>query len=266
MRRRLKLLVEYDGADFFGWQLQARTGERTVQGALQAAFARLPGTHGSLRAAGRTDAGVHALGMVAHVDTDTPVPEAKLLRALNAHLPPDVRVLAVARAPDTFEAQYGCRWRYYRYRLRLAREDASGAALLRGRALFVYAPLDAGAMREAAPLFMGHRDFAALATQETRGTVRTVHWCELAQDGSALTLHIAADGFLRGMVRAVVGTLLAVGAGKVEPQDIPALIASGERSSAGENAPPHGLYFVAAGYEAWRPGEPERLRELRPEC
>ena len=257
MRRRLKLTLEYDGAAFFGWQLQARSGERTVQGVLERAFAALPGTHSRPRAAGRTDRGVHAIGMVAHCDSDTRVPDAALLRALNAHLPDDLRVLALERVPDTFEAQYDCRWRAYRYRLRLARDDLRGAALERNRMLFVYERLDVAAMERAAPLFEGERDFAALATRETRSGVRRVHLCALTQQGRDLTLHIAADGFLRGMVRAVVGTLLEVGALKRSPADVPALLDSRKRARAGENAPPHGLYFVRAGYEPWR----EALRE-----
>lgn len=257
--RRLKLTLEYDGGAFFGWQVQAKTGERTVQGVLEEAFARLPGRHGRLRAAGRTDAGVHALAMVAHLDSDTPVPDARLQRALNALLPPDLRVLAVARAPDAFEAQYHCLWRYYRYRLRLARGDLRGAALERARVLYCYRELDLGAMQRAAPLFEGRRDFAALATQEARPTVRTVHLCQLAARGRSLTLHVAADGFLRGMVRALVGTLLAVGEGKLGSEAIEAVLASKVRGRAGENAPPHALYFAEAGYEPWSQAVRARL-------
>ena len=133
--RRFKLTLEYDGTDFYGWQVQSRTGERTVQGVLQAAWRKLPGQHSSLKAAGRTDAGVHALAMTAHLDTDTPVEDSKLARALNAHLPPDVRVLDVERVPDTFEAQYSCLYRAYRYRMCLTRGDLSGTALERWRVL-----------------------------------------------------------------------------------------------------------------------------------
>ena len=259
--RRLKLTLEYDGAAFFGWQVQAKTGERTVQGVLEEAFARLPGRHGRLRAAGRTDAGVHALGMVAHLDSDTPVPDGRLQRALNALLPPDLRVLAVARAPDAFEAQYHCLWRYYRYRLRLARGDLRGAALERARVLFCYRALDLAAMQRAAPRFEGRRDFAALATQERRPTVRTVHLCQLEARGRSLTLHVAADGFLRGMVRALVGTLLLVGEGKLGSAAVEEVLASHDRGRAGENAPPHALYFVEAGYEPWSQAVRARLLE-----
>ena len=255
--RRLKLVVEYDGSDFYGWQVQSRTHERTVQGVLQEAWERLPGQRTSLRAAGRTDAGVHAVAMTAHLDTDTPVEDAKLARALNAHLPPDVRVLNVEKVSNDFEAQYSCLYRAYRYRIRLTRGDLSGAALEHLRVLHLNQALDVTAMQQAAPLFEGKRDFAALATQETRTTLRTVYLCHLDVQGRDLTLTIAADGFLRGMVRATVGTLLEVGAGKLELTDIPELLALRDRSKAGKNVAPHGLYFLEAGYEAWS-GETRR--------
>ena len=254
--RRLKLTLEYDGTDFFGWQVQARTGERTVQGVVQEAWAKLPGTHTSLRAAGRTDAGVHALAMVAHLDTDTPVEEADLTRALNAHLPPDVRVLNVVGVAPTFDAQYDCRYRRYLYRLRFTQKNAAGAALDRFRVLHLFQDMDVTAVQRAARHFEGMRDFSALATQETRSRERTVYLCRLDSDGSNnnsrdVTLHIAADGFLRGMVRAVVGTLLEVGTGRLTPDEVLEVLDSKDRARAGKNVPPHGLYFVEAGYEAW---------------
>jgi len=247
---RLKLLVEYDGSGFAGWQRQV-TGERTVQGALEAAFAALPGRHGSVHGAGRTDAGVHALAMVAHIDSETDIPPAKLRLALNAHLPRDVVVLAVEPAPDAFEAQFDCLYRRYLYRLRPMRHDARGAALHRQRALAVYADLDVAAMRSATQHVLGQHDFAAFATRETRSTVRTVHLCDLRSERGELRLHVAADGFLRSMVRTLVGTLLSVGKGALGADDVPAVLASRDRARAGRNVPPQGLYFVEAGYHPW---------------
>ena len=252
--RRFKLITEYDGTGFHGWQVQTKTGERTVQGVVQTALAELPGSHGALRAAGRTDAGVHALAMVAHFDSDTQLERFKLLRALNAHLPPDVRVLKLELAPADFEAQYSCRYRRYLYRLRRYRGELSGSALDRRRVLPVYRELDVAAMQRAAKLFEGAHDFAALATQETRSTERTVYLCRLEAEGRDLSLHIAADGFLRGMVRATVGTLLEIGEDKLRPEDIPVILASGDRARAGKNVAPFGLYFVEAGYAPWPGG------------
>ena len=258
--RKIKLTLEYDGTDFYGWQVQAKTGERTVQGVLEAALADVPGAVPRVMAAGRTDAGVHALAMTAHYLTDDTIPIARTAAALNARLPGDVRVLNAEAAPPEFEAQFGCRYRRYEYRLHSLNGPCglAGSALNRRRALFLPQRLDVPAMQAAAPHFEGTRDFAALATQETRPTVRTVFLCRLAVQGAELTLHVAADGFLRNMVRALVGTLLWVGEGKLSPEAIPALLDTKDRRRLGPNVPPHGLYFAEAGYTPWTP---ERHRD-----
>lgn len=248
--RRLRLTLEFDGTDFYGWQRQAR-GERTVQATVEEAFAALPGEHSPVLAAGRTDAGVHALAMVAHVDTTSGLPRERLRLALNAHLPPDVKVLAVAEAPPGFEAQFHCRYRRYLYRMRVMRGDPRGIALMRERLLALHWRPDLPAMREAARHLVGTHDFASFATQETRTSVRTVHLCELREERGELRLHVAADGFLRGMVRTIVGTLLWVGRGKLTPEDLPGLLAARDRRKAGHNVAPAGLYFVEAGYDEW---------------
>jgi tRNA pseudouridine38-40 synthase len=248
---RLKLTLEYDGTHFHGWQLQAKTGERTVQGVLQEAFTKLPGEHSSIKAAGRTDAGVHALAMVAHIDTTTTIPNKKLTMALNAHLPEDVRVYDIQNVSDDFDAQFDCLYRRYIYKMKLARDNFQSTALERYGVVFLYQDLDITAMQQAAKNFEGTHDFASLATQETRETTRTVYLCELEHNGRELNLHIVADGFLRNMVRAVVGTLLEVGKGKRNSNDIKRVLESKNRSQAGKNAPAHGLYFVEAGYKSW---------------
>jgi len=255
--RRLRLTLEYDGTEFLGWQRQAG-GERTVQGALESAFARLPGGHGSVVAAGRTDAGVHALAMVAHVDTGSDIPDDKLRLALNAHLPRDVGVLRVATSDPDFHAQFDCRYRRYLYRLRVRRDDPRGVALQRRRVLSVFRRLDVAAMQDAAEALVGTHDFSSFATRETRSRERTVLLCELrdsiGEAGEAdgeMRLHVAADGFLRGMVRTMVGTLLWVGKGKLRPEELPGLLAARDRTRAGHNVAPWGLYFVEAGYLPW---------------
>lgn len=263
--RRIKVTLEYDGSDFFGWQVQARTDERiqeeralrTVQGVVEAALSDVPGAVPKIMAAGRTDAGVHALAMTAHYLTEDSVPIEKVPAALNARLPADVRVLGAEAVGPDFEAQFGCRYRRYEYRMRSLREGLAGSALDRRRVLFLPQRLDTAAMQEAAPLFEGTHDFAALATQEVRPTVRTVFLCRLLVSGPDLTLHVAADGFLRNMVRALVGTLLWVGEGKLSPVDIPALLAAKDRRKLGPNVPPHGLYFAEAGYEPWAGFDPD---------
>ncbi|HEX7004539.1 MAG TPA: tRNA pseudouridine(38-40) synthase TruA [Trueperaceae bacterium] len=261
--RRARLILEFDGTDFYGWQRQQRTGERTVQATLEQAFAQLPGEHGSVVAAGRTDAGVHALAMVAHVDTSSEIPDEKLRLALNAHLPRDVAVLAVQTVPNDFQAQFDCLYRRYLYRLRVVRDEPRGMALDRNRVLSVYRTLDVDEMREACTHLEGRHDFASFATQETRSTVRTVHLCELREESAELRLHVAAEGFLRNMVRTLVGTLLWVGKGKLSAADLPAIIEARDRTRAGHNVPPHGLYFVEAGYAEWDPEASESLVRRR---
>ena len=261
--RRLRLSIEFDGSGFSGWQRQI-TGERTVQSVIEDAFAQLPGDHGSVRGAGRTDAGVHALSMVAHLDTTTELPDKKLRLALNAHLPRDVVIWDLTTADPAFEAQYDCLYRRYLYRLRLSRDDGRGLALDRLRVLPVFRNVDVGAMQEAAAAVVGTHDFSSFATQETRSRTRTVHLCELREEGTELRLHIAADGFLRNMVRTVVGTLLWVGKGKLAAGDMAAVIAARDRTRAGPNVAPHALYFAEAGYEAWdRAVSENRIARLR---
>ena len=255
--RRVALTVEFDGSDFRGWQRQP-FGERTVQGAIEAAFDALPWPRGTVHAAGRTDAGVHALAMVAHVDVGTSVADERLRLALNAHLPPDVAILAVATVAPDFEAQYACRYRRYLYRARVVRGRPRGLALDRNRVLMVHRTLDVPAMQAATALFVGTRDFSSLATQETRSRVRTVHLCELREEDGELRLHVAADGFLRGMVRAVQGTLLRVGRGATTIDEVREALEARDRRRAGAAAPPHGLYFAEAGYRPWDPAVSER--------
>lgn len=255
--RRVRLTLEFDGTDFHGWQRQV-TGERTVQGVMEAAFAQLPGPHGAVHAAGRTDAGVHALAMVAHVDTASTIPDEKLRLALNAHLPTDVAVVAVASTHPRFEAQFDCQYRRYLYRLRVVRDDPRGLALQRHRVLPIYRHLDVPAMQAACLPLLGRHDFAAFATQETRTTVRTVHLCELRSESGELRLHIAGDGFLRNMVRTIVGTLLWVGEGKLTPEEVPRIVQARDRQLAGHNVGPQGLYFVEAGYLPWDPERSEQ--------
>lgn len=254
--RRIKLTLEYDGSSFYGWQVQAKTGERTVQGVVESALADVPGAVPRVMAAGRTDAGVHALAMTAHYNTDDGIPVANIPAALNARLPGDVRVLDAEEVGPDFEAQFGCRYRRYLYRLRSLRGGVAGSALDRQRVLFLPQRLDTPAMQRAAPQFEGTHDFAALATQEVRPTVRTVFLCRLHVSGADMALHVAADGFLRNMVRALVGTLVWVGEGKLTPEHIPELLAAKDRRRMGPNVPPHGLYFVEAGYRPWTGFDP----------
>ncbi len=244
------LAIEYDGTAFAGFQRQAR-GERTVQGVLEAALGELPGAVPKVVAAGRTDAGVHALEMVVHYDTEDPIPIERVPMALNTRLPPDLRVLWAKGVPQSFHARKSARWRAYRYRLLLRPEPS---ALLRHRALWLPEALDLSAVADALGHFLGEHDFRAFATKETRGTVRSIYAARLRREGTEAWLEFVGSGFLRGQVRAMVGSLLEVGRGKRPPGWIAELLSGGERQDAGPTAPAHGLYFLKAGYRRWPRG------------
>ena len=243
--RRLRLELEWDGAGFVGWQSQP--GARSVQDTLHAAFGPLAEAARPV-AAGRTDAGVHALCMPVHVDLRAdslrPAPE-QLARALNAHLPPDLAVRVAEVAPPGFHARFSCTERRYLYRVLRA---PGRRPLWEGRALRCAAPLDLAAMREAAHSLLGRHDFAAFATREERQTVRELRELRLEEEGELLDLHLRGESFLRHMVRGLVGTLLAVGEGRLEPVAVAGILAGRDRRAAGRNVAAHGLYFAGASY------------------
>ena len=254
---RLRLLLAWDGTDFAGWQAQLNAP--SVQETLHGAFVRL-GDEGVARAvaAGRTDAGVHASAMPAHVDVPQTfrVPVPRLARALNAHLPPSVAVLEAGAAPPGFHARFSCTERRYTY---LLLASPQRHPLWTGRALHVPAGLDVAAMNAAAARLIGTHDFAAFATQEDRQTVREVRALEVVPGpavpgGQVWEVRVAGESFLRHMVRGLAGTLLLVGQGKLDPEGVAAILAGRERARAGANVAPHGLTFTGASYAGFGAG------------
>jgi len=253
--RRLHLTVAWDGAPFAGWQSQP--GVPSVQDTLHAAFTALNTAAFRPVAAGRTDAGVHAEAMPAHVDVpDTfRVPTAKLARALNAHLPPTVAVLHAAEAPAGFHARFSCTERQYVYRLLASPQRHP---LWHGRALHVPHPLDPGAMNAAAAALTGTHDFAAFATQEDRQTVRDLRVLRVQPGPLIWEIHVHGESFLRHMVRGMVGTLLLAGQGRLSSEQAAGILHSRQRSQAGANVPAHGLSFTGARYERFEASTTER--------
>lgn len=247
---RLRLDLSYDGTDFSGWAEQP--DRRTVQGELQAALARvlrLPAPQ--LTVAGRTDAGVHARGQVAHLDVPTAVWEAegeRLLRRLAGVLPPDVRVNAVAVAPAGFDARFSPLFRRYVYRV----SDAPGGVdpLRRRDVLWHRRPLDVARMNEAAAALLGEHDFAAYCRRrEGASTVRELQRVEWVREGEYLCAGtVQADAFCHNMVRALVGALLAVGDGRRAPDWPARVLHAGVRDSAVHVVPPHGLTLEEVRY------------------
>src|SRR6266850_4633724 len=203
--RNLKITLEYDGSRYVGWQRQAEGG--SIQGLLEDALAKFEGGPVTAHGAGRTDAGVHARGQVASAVVSFPHPVDTLVRALNAQLPDDIRVLEVADAPADFHARFNARSKTYRYQLRAG---SVGDPFTRAFVWQLAERLDVAAMREAAAKLIGTHDFAAFqsAGTETSTTVRTITRSDIVLDGADLMAYeIAGDGFLRHMVRAIVGTL-----------------------------------------------------------
>jgi tRNA pseudouridine38-40 synthase len=243
----LRLVLEYDGTRFAGWQRQAQ-GERTVQGVLGDALRRVCGGEARVEGAGRTDAGVHARGQVAGVQVETRLEPAELLRALNAVLPADLAVRSLEVAPEDWHPRRSARRKLYRYAIWNGRIRSP----LRERfAHWVPQPLDAGAMAQAAAYLVGTRDFGSFqaAGSGVTHTVRTLFRAEvLGESGDALALELEGDGFLRHMVRNVAGTLIEVGLGRRTPESLPELLAARNRDLAGPTAPPQGLFLVQVGY------------------
>jgi len=240
-----KLILSYDGTDFCGWQRQPES--RTVQGVLEDALAKIAGKAISVAGAGRTDADVHALGQVASFRADLRLERDELQRALNALLPGDVRVLSVRRAPSDFHARKSARSKVYRYRIINSRWVSP---FLVRYVLHWPGPLDISKMSAAACLFVREADFTAFSSNRLLHPVRRVFRSEIGAKGKEIVYTIEADGFLRYMVRTIVGTLLEVGRGKMEPRQVEQIFRQPRRSLAGPTAPAKGLCLVKVVYES----------------
>jgi tRNA pseudouridine38-40 synthase len=261
--RTLRIVLAYDGTDFVGWQRQA--AGVSVQGLLEEALAAIEGRPVTVVGAGRTDAGVHALGQVASCAVSHPIPAETLARALNARLPESVRVLRAQDAPEGFHARYSAQSKTYRYLI------LNGGTVLpfdRRYVWHVAQALDVEAMAAAARLLEGVHDFAALraAGSAAKTTIRTIATSRvtvqtpaeafgsaflggpLAGCGRVVAFEITGSGFLRHMVRNAAGTLAEIGLGHREPAWIADLLASGDRSRAGATAPASGLFLVSVDY------------------
>jgi tRNA pseudouridine38-40 synthase len=240
---RYRARVEYDGTEFDGFQVQP--GRRTVQGELEAALARLSdGSRVRVTAAGRTDAGVHAAGQVIAFTYPGRLPAGELEQALGALLPPDIGVHGLRRAHRGFHPRYAARYREYRYTV----WNGPRNPLRERYALGARTPLDVAAMTEAAAALVGRRDFSAFGAAE-RQPIRTLHWVRIRRTGHVLTIDVAADAFLRQMVRSIVAALLLAGRGEIAPGEVGAALGSHERAFHGAVAPPHGLCLRRVVYD-----------------
>ena len=243
---RFRLTVEYDGGPFMGWQRQAHGP--SVQQAIEEAVEKVTGEAAAVHAAGRTDAGVHALAMVAHVAIEKPIAPFRLIEGLNALLRPrPVAVLAAETAADDWHARFSCIGRRYLYRIVNRRAPL---ALEAGKAWQVAVPLDAGAMAEAANLLVGRHDFTTFRSAhcQSESPVKTLDRLEVVRSGDRIEVHAAARSFLHHQVRSMVGCLSLVGRGKWSAEDLREALEARDRAALGYNAPPEGLYFVEALY------------------
>lgn len=248
LSRNFKLVLRYDGANYHGWQLQRDV--LTIQGVLEEAIEQVAGVKARVHASGRTDAGVHALGQVVHFKAQTEISPQELKARLNESLPEDIRVLSAEKVPLSFHSRYDASSKVYRYSILNCRIAGRYTA----RSAHVFSPkLDLERMRTAASYLVGTHDFSSFGVnpgREVENPTRTIKRLELTRQGHYIFVELEADGFLYKMVRSIVGTLLKVGAGKIEPEEMPAILESRDRCRAGATAPPHGLCLLEVKYPA----------------
>lgn len=244
---RIAVGIEYDGAGFCGWQTQP--SGCSVQDAFERALEAIAGLPVASVCAGRTDAGVHAIGQVAHFDVEVDRPLTAWVRGVNAHLPASMAVTWARQVTADFHARYSARSRTYRYVL-LNRRERPG--LLRGRVGWYHHPLDLDAMRESAQHLVGERDFSAFRSAEcqSRSTLRQMSSIEIHREDSLVILDFSANAFLHNMVRIIVGCLIEVGSGKRSPSWLAQVRDARDRTRAAATAEAAGLYLVGVGYDA----------------
>ncbi len=241
---RYKLTVEYDGTDLIGWQ-ENRQGP-SVQSHLRDAIEKFCGARHDVVASGRTDAGVHAIAMVAHTDIDGTHTAQTVMRALNFYLiDTPVSVIDCKIVPDDFHARFSCTARHYKY---VVLNRGAAPKLQKNRVWWIPKKLDVDAMRRASEKLIGNHDFTSFRAAEcqAKSPIKTLDKCDIRVDGDEIIFELSARSFLHHMVRNIVGTLVEIGSGK--PYDIDEILGAKNRSAAGVTAPACGLYFVSADY------------------
>ncbi len=244
--RNIKLLIEYEGTGYAGWQIQAE--HPTIQGTLAGAIEKLTGSPVNLIGASRTDAGVHAWGQAANFKTASRIPLLGIMQGLNSLLPGDIVIKDAAEAPPEFDSRRGSVNKTYIYRVLNRRYPSS---LLRNFAWFVYQPIDIALMREGAAHMIGEKDFSSFcaADSDALHSIREVTSINIGEKpGGLIEFEVKGTAFLRHMVRIMVGTLVTIGKGKLSPDDIRRIIEAKDRTAAAMTAPPQGLFLMKVEY------------------
>lgn len=244
--RKIKLIIEYDGTSYHGWQIQKNAN--TVQETIEKALSKLLDTNIGLVGCSRTDVGVHAYGQVAHFITDSSIPGDKFSYAINNLLPNDIVIKKSEEVAEAFHARYSAKGKKYRY---LIYNGAHSSAIMRNRTQHVRPELNFEEMQRGAKYFIGKHDFAAFQATggQVRSTVREIYSLDvLKKEDNLISIEVSGNGFLYNMVRIIAGTLIYVGIGKIKADEIPHIIESQDRTRAGKTAPAEGLYLMEIYY------------------
>ncbi len=243
--KTIRLTIEYEGTAYVGWQIQANG--RSVQQVVEEALAKILGEPVRVISSGRTDGGVHARGMVAHFKTSRELPMSAYRDGVNQYLPDDIAVREAVEAPEGFHARFQARGKWYRYTILRA---PVRSPLVCRTSWHLRVPLDEQAMREGAAALVGTHDFAAFRSSgcDAESTVRDIYSVEFSHKEDLLHIDVKGSGFLRNMVRIMVGTLVAIGQGKMTVAQLHAALAGGARQAAGPTAPPQGLCLMEVWY------------------
>ena len=245
--RNIKLIIEYDGKDFNGWQKQPT--KLNIQGTIEQAIKMITGEETNLMASGRTDAGVHAYGQVANFKTNSNIPIEKIAIALNSNLKKSIRIISAEEVEERFHSRLTCKKKTYRY---IINNSEFSSAIYRNLETHIPQKLNIEKMKKAAQYFEGEHDFKAFKASGTssKSSVRTIYKAKVIEmPNNRIYIELTGNGFLYNMVRIIAGTLVDVGVGKTEPEDIKNIIDSKDRSVAGKTLPPQGLYLLNVEYD-----------------
>lgn len=243
--RNIKLIIEYDGKSFNGWQKQPT--KLNIQGEIEKAIEEITGEKVDVTASGRTDAGVHSLGQTANFKTESQIQIEKFAKAINSKLKKSIVIKSAEEVDERFHSRYSVKSKTYRY---IINNSDNGTAIYRGLEYHIPMKLDVKKMQEAMKFFEGEHDFKGFKASGTssKSSVRTIYKGEVKHEGERIIIEVTGNGFLYNMVRIIAGTLVDVGLEKIKPEEIPEIIESKDRTKAGKTLPPHGLYLLKVEY------------------